>query len=705
MKLVSVHFQGHRFLRDVEIKFSQDEKKPLTVVRGEPQSGKTTLIKGMQWILWGREALPDGYRLHHLEEEGETLHDVNVRGRLTIDHDVTDANGDVETKRYIIDRRTKVTVKGIDNWTQHLDDLTFSETTKEGVKVLPNPQGQVNNIINSDVRKVSFMDGDEIREFISSLPGGTGKRESVRRAIREVLGLELYGRAMGRVSETAKQLKKPTAGMLSDTDYQHAYQELSKLTPRLDELKVQVNQIGDQWNSTKDKIEKLDKDITESIANGDPAQIQKDKEKEERSLSTFTKYYANLGLKQSQMYSDVDLSHILLAKPIKKASAKLDELKQRGKIPQTYTPWLIQVLDGGLCICGESLVKDDKHYQHIQSAIDNALDSSEADDRMTTLFVNAESIIREMYGKSDKWVTAFKDVYGQKKDVKDDIDMAEGTIKELDGKINEIADDKIKANRQMKRDYEENLSHLGVTWAQRDYEIKSTEKDIQIHQKTLDKITIEKQTNKLAMYKLVATQDLLNIFVEINSSLEQEEVEKASTALNEIFLRMIGSDPETALISKALITHNHEIQVKGPHGQDLSVEHSLNGASKRALTLSFMLSLWTISGIDVPTLIDTPFGMMGHFVKKNTMEALVTLPRQTVLFLTRAEIAGIEDEIDQYAGSICTIINTVDYPTFLVNKPESKEKEAIVCACNHTQYCEICEHHNDQNGVLSHRPV
>ena len=66
-------------LRDLELDFSTDSKKKLTVIRAANESGKTTILMALQWALYGDSALPSrgrDFRLHPIdwtEEEGDSV--------------------------------------------------------------------------------------------------------------------------------------------------------------------------------------------------------------------------------------------------------------------------------------------------------------------------------------------------------------------------------------------------------------------------------------------------------------------------------------------------------------------------------------------------------------------------------------------------------------------------------------------------------
>ena len=58
MKLIRAEFKNFRLLRALDLEFSTDSTKKLTVIRAENETGKTTILNGLQWALYGDDGLP-----------------------------------------------------------------------------------------------------------------------------------------------------------------------------------------------------------------------------------------------------------------------------------------------------------------------------------------------------------------------------------------------------------------------------------------------------------------------------------------------------------------------------------------------------------------------------------------------------------------------------------------------------------------------
>ena len=194
--------------------------------------------------------------------------------------------------------------------------------------------------------------------------------------------------------------------------------------------------------------------------------------------------------------------------------------------------------------------------------------------------------------------------------------------------------------------------------------------------------------------KVLLSREIEAVFKSIVNSLKEKELLRVSSEMNRIFLEMIGSSPEEndlTLITKAELTNNFDIVVYGPQGHMLNPDQDLNGASRRAITLAFILALTKVSEVEAPNVIDTPLGMMSGYVKQSVLTQTLREGCQVILFLTHDEIKGVEKIIDNFAGSVYTLTNPSHYPKMLAHPPKTDDSRILRCECNHRQTCPICE--------------
>lgn len=138
--------------------------------------------------------------------------------------------------------------------------------------------------------------------------------------------------------------------------------------------------------------------------------------------------------------------------------------------------------------------------------------------------------------------------------------------------------------------------------------------------------------------------------------------------------------------------------VYGPDERNLNPNIDLNGASRRALTLAFILALTKVSEVEAPNVIDTPLGMMAGLVKTSVLKTAVQESSQLILLLTPSEIEGCEEIIDKEAARVITLTNPAHYPQMLVNEPPNVES-IIKCECDHRQECNVCQRRTELDDM------
>jgi DNA sulfur modification protein DndD len=207
----------------------------------------------------------------------------------------------------------------------------------------------------------------------------------------------------------------------------------------------------------------------------------------------------------------------------------------------------------------------------------------------------------------------------------------------------------------------------------------------------------------------VVLDDLDTIVSGALQEMQSTYLHKVSDRMNDLFLEMVGADPEqNATFQGACIDNNYRIIVKTKDGRTLNPDYEVNGASQRALTFAFIWALTEVSGVVAPRVIDTPLGMMSGNVKRRVLNMVSQaageqVDRQVVLFLTQSEISHTEAILDTRVGRSMTLTKSDDYPADLVNDPRADQSVITICDCSHRQYCDTCQRTNFEDYKLEYR--
>jgi DNA sulfur modification protein DndD len=185
MKLLNARFSNFRLLRDLTINFSVDPAKPLTVFRAENESGKTTILMGLQWALYGDDALPKGgeaYRIHPIDWDVSIAAQIPIS--VTIEYEVTSAIPNpsgaprLRTDRYRLIRTASEQIMGTE-WKRSRSAVQLFHLTERGDTPLQDPEAQIVEQLPPELREIFFTDGDRALSFIEAGLSTSTKRDRV----------------------------------------------------------------------------------------------------------------------------------------------------------------------------------------------------------------------------------------------------------------------------------------------------------------------------------------------------------------------------------------------------------------------------------------------------------------------------------------------------------------------------------------------
>ena len=402
----------------------------------------------------------------------------------------------------------------------------------------------------------------------------------------------------------------------------------------------------------------------------------------------------------SELFRSRSIAADLLAPLLDRAFEKLEELHDQGKIPNTTIPVLEHRLLAEVCICGESLdvgaTDGEKRRRHIQKLIEDSRRADQIQEIITSLYYEARPLKVGAGGKNSTWQLDYDKVFKRHDDLQTMRENAGRKLRSLEMQLDSIPDTDIRGLRETLRQYRDQRDRHLSRQSSIETQLTELRRQRRNHEIERDRLLREQKKGALILAELEVTQDVTSILHGAYERITNEELKKVSDLMNSIFLGMIGSDPEQgAIIRRAEISPKFDIIVYGPQDRTLNPDRDLNGASRRALTLAFILALTKVSEVEAPNVIDTPLGMTSGFVKNSILRTAVRESSQIILFLTHDEIAGCEEIIDDSAGLVFTLTNPAHYPVMLVNDPGVHETKIIRCECNHRNECHFCERHRD----------
>lgn len=694
MKLIRAKFQNFRLLRDLTLDFSTNTDKKLTVIRASNESGKTTILNALQWALYSNGALPDkgkGHRLFPIDWDVPDGQAIPISVQVDFEKSASESNIS-KTSRYRLIRSVEETTDGH----KQNPKVELFELTETGATPIVPPDAQIARLLlPSNLREVFFTDGDRALSFIEA-DSTLDKRKQVQHAIQSLLGLDVIESACAHLNRTIAGLRKDLRNIGTDTELAKIETELEETDKKIECLENERDDAKFQFDLIEQKLADLDQDIEAALLKGDQEELNRELQKAETELKNCGNQEDELVSEHSQLFRKPPLFRDLLTPVLEKSFEKLAELRHQGKLPRTTIPILEERLTSVTCICGESLDQHSKEGQrrraHIQQLISESQKSDEFQTCLTELYFGSSVLEPIEIDHEQHWISQYHKNAIRRDELETRRVELERELSALEVQLESIGDTDLQALRATKQDYIDQRTRLNDTRIEHEIELEGLQGTRRRLSASRENLKTKDRKEKRISDRLDATRDIEQILKNSYDRITNEELQKVSELMNTLFLKMIGADAEQgAIIQKAEIGEKFDILVYGPNERTLNPDRDLNGASRRALTVAFILALTKVSEVVAPNVIDTPLGMMDGYVKRSVLKTAIQKSSQLILLLTRSEIKDCEDIISDMAGRIITITNSAHYPNILVNDPHINEPQALRCECKDLGECELCK--------------
>ena len=727
MKLKSARIQNFKLLRDVALDFSVDPARPVTVIRAENGSGKTSTLSALQWGLFGEAGLEESARKVRLSPsdwpDGKRC---EIRVQIDFAHTVyDDVGGELVRKQtdYRIVRTISETPKGDKEFTRERDQMHLFELTDSGSEMQQGAEIRLGEMLPLDMKNVFFTDGDRAMNFVSPSLTKNTKQHQVKSAIRSLLGLSVLETALDNIRKATSKFNKQLADATGSDEATTVHAELEEkraqlkqYRERLDDLDKQIEQIAKQEEEADRKLLQAMKGVE------DHAELAKRLEATRRQLKEAEDAEQRLKKRHQALLASESLSWALLRTKLTAGLNVLAGLADKGVIPSTALPVLQDRLDLRRCICNADLSAGMEVIKIFEQLLETQRKVDEEKKMLTELYHRGGVVVR---GRTPGggWPAEYSDLSKDRLNNKKLIENLQNEIKAIEAKISVIDQGVIEELKKARDAYRADKSRKEADRQDVEINRRPCEGKVTELEAKWEQIKAANQKQRTFNDRITVSQDLGAVIKNPLDELQTVYMRRVSDRMNTLFLQMVGADPTVAggVFKKAEITPDYDIKVLSADSRTLDPDHELNGASKRALTLAFIWALTEVSGVTAPRVIDTPLGMMSGGVKRRVVE-IISNPDlvpitgeagaegshdhqqfQVVLFLTRSEILMVEDLLDARAGMVSTLTNSASFPVDLINDPGVEHPTVLTCSCNHRQSCSVCARKDDDQYHLAVR--
>jgi DNA sulfur modification protein DndD len=681
----SLELTNFHLAQAVKIPFSLDRDRPLTVIRAEPGTGKTTVFRAFRWVLYGDPGLPNDGRDYALGSLGR-LNEVDgdeLEVAVMLEFE-TDEEG-VEPSVYRLRRSTVEQCLPDGKRSHRSPSVILMRRGPGGWMPVDYPEPKMLQLFPPELRDVFFTDGDEAMRFIAKDVSTDTKRKRVQGAIRNLMGLNILDAALGHLNDVGSLFNREVRSK-GGQSVKDAGAQVERLEHELGDVIAKESMLAGQVADLEERRSSARERRDAALQRGNRTELQRELSDAEASLKAGQDEESAVAREKADILRSRDIAVPFIADHLEHARRRLHSLKEEGAIPSDYLPLLRERLQIGQCVCGASLATGTTGRDQVEKLLDQQVLQTGFKERLTRLYYSSDAPLdpQALTGPLRRLEQRLERARQQQT-------TSGMRVRAAEARMAQLGDSDLEQLQGQLDQYDKTLSTVSHQHGIAVEQARQKRQELDEAKRMRDKLLEHEAEARLVRAKLTVAQDLLQVLSGAETWIRNEKLAEVSREMDRLFREMIGQDFDEALITKTEITPDFDVAVYSRSGAKLDPDLQLNGASRRAITLAFILALAKVSRVKSPNVIDTPLGMMGIQVKQAALRTLVAESAQPILFLTFAEIRDIEAALDRYAGEEVTLTLTSHYPTYLANKPPTEEPEILVCMCGHATSCQLCE--------------
>ena len=708
---------------------SVDPEKRLTVIRAENGSGKTTFLRAIRWGMYGEQGLPGTntktFSIHPADwrpQEDGIVTKVEIEFETDGSTRVHGGTGG-HTTVYNLTRRV-TTIRNPATRDDEPDYRRVQETARLMKKgpdgewaPVPHPTTVIDELLPWGLRDFFVMDADKAADFV----GGSENKVIARRdvitkttkAVQSLLGIDVFKDASQRVERLKREFGAEATKAIGAEDLNALQQELEEwrrqrrsLERDLADQRRQRGELADRLGRARDDLE------TEVKGVGAAEQLSERLQETRRREKQASARYGTALLRLSGQLESINLLGTLAGPLVEKAHGELKPLHDSGAIPLRHLQFVRELLEEGVCVCGQELSMNGVHRRHLEERIAKTADQERRAEYLEQLYEAAHALVRT--GQAAEWRDRTGQLTQDAVSLSDELSALARKQRQIDADLEKINEDKIQMIRDEIGALKTQLDTVDRKLANNETALPPVLEAIRSLEKRIRQRTKKERVaaDKRAAEEVAGVVE--RILTRAYSTIESGQVDELSQRMNLLFAQMSANmsdeDVADAEANKATLrmiaevglrsvddaVGEYEICAFNARGR-LMPPIEINGASRRVLALSFVLALCKESRTYAPLIADSLLNFMSGAVRRNTLLATAENSSQPILLLTGSDLEGQHeaDITSRYGGATFTLTGQWDVigegGGGDVLNYTVRRQVAVICECGPRQFCDVCE--------------
>ena len=341
-----------QYIGNQTIEFSTDREKNVTVLIGVNTSGKTTLVRAFEWVLYGTNEFDDKNLLNKNVAENMQVGETKaVKGALTIEHESETG----ETVTYVIERKQIYTCTGT-SVRANVSEAKISYLQPDGqtkTKLDTDFYMNVERILPRRLANYFFFGGERV--------GNIATKSDIEESVQGLMGLDVLKNAMSHLKTVINKLKK-SLDFSGDSRAIDTQNKLNGALARKQECENELNTVTEQleyYQSEKEKYAALLR------ANEETAAAQKRREQLDNIIKSLEERIARDKKELVSAFSRNSFAFFslpILKKTVEMLNNSEDETES---VPEMTAASIDYILKRGVCICGTCISEGSAAEKHL----------------------------------------------------------------------------------------------------------------------------------------------------------------------------------------------------------------------------------------------------------------------------------------------------------------------------------------------------
>ena len=640
MKLMSIVLCNFRqfYNQTPEIKLAWGEQN-ITVIHGNNGAGKTALMNGFTWVLYGKfsaafaaEELLVNKRAIAEAQSGKR---VDCWVEIIFEHD---------TNRYKARRVCRV--YKTENTVEHSKSELFLQVSKDDGRWMPSaqhPDDIIGRILPESLHQYFFFDGERIEQIVRH-----DKKAEIAEATKELLGVEVLSRSIRHLGDAKKSLETDLR-QIGDSETKKLLKDKRKSQEEVDQLLQKQLEIEQELTNQAELKKAVSGNLLELSG---AAELQKLRNELEMQQTLF-KQQNSTTLDAIKREISVRGYAMFLSDAATEFETLIGGLREKGELLSgIQRPFLQELLAQQRCICGAELVEGSEACENVTGWMDKA---GAGDVEETTIRIS------DRINEIDRQIGDFWDeIDRQQGNIsrgRSELSRVETQLDEIHSKLKNFPNGDVSRLQKRLDAIEAKIGDLHRETGSNQQQIESLNASVTALDKQIDKQQLNEQRQVLAQRRIAASQDAIDRLTEVRSRLEKQFCSHLEKRVQDIFSQISFTPYIPKLSDKYELT-----LVENTSGKESLVAASTG--ENQILSLSFIGGIiegvreWsqknTLMGPDsstFPIVMDSPFGSLDEIYRKQIANKLPKLANQLVVLVTKTQWRGeVAQEMESSIG-------------------------------------------------------